>query len=881
MKIKKLVIFWFWNYKKEVEIDFSQLDEKKAYCLVTWENWVGKSMLFELIVNCLTSTWRVSNLKELANQEVLDSWKDCFVKLHLDDEKWSEYVIEKIVENKNLSLYIEFYRIDKNWNVIYISRWNKESRKAIEEFIQIDSNSIYDSIYSSQWELLSFFNRTPDEARRIIMNLLWTEQYLDKSKTSFSIARSLNSRLKELEEERWIKIEETEDEINEKIKNNKKDILELEQKEKNKKLLNEIKEDDFEFDSYISIKNKYENTEIEEIDEEQVEKEWKENVEKIKKLQKDINDLENNIQRKKELKEEISNIEEKIKKVNKDNKEIKDIEKLEVNKNDIQKIIEEKKNKNLILENNKNQVKLNLEKKKKEYESFKESISNKSKDNETLNISKEIIEKWEIIEEDIIDSLKENIEWIKKDKERISEENAVKKSELKKLEDLLESWNTIICQCCNSIVSKENIEHYRIFIKENLKDSSKVKDQEEENKKIIKKIDELKKETSLLEKEILDIDDLIKFSDTVIEYNWEIIKLKKIEEEFNELNKEDLKNKSISQLEIELKEIEEEISIQKEIKMLNERKEEFIEKMKLIIDLIWDKNIEDLKSEEEKLEKYTEELREKYRAYRRYKELKNEYQIQKLKYEKISDRIKNYSWKEDINEDNFKEIYNEIIQENTDIDFSNEIEKLEKEIKEKEKLLIEIERNREINKKIDFLSKEKMQYEHLWEVYDYIAKELYKKALPVIKNTVNDKLNISSKWKYQFHIETEKDWKEVFIPKIHLVWDTLENSRSVNTLSWWEATWVATALREAFTLLASKRSWFQWSFWVFDETFWNQDWEHLDSLIEALMKNSFLKQVFLITHDNEAKDKIRMLWWQELTLYKDEDWSTQVKFTSY
>lgn len=898
MKIKKLSIFWFWNYKKEVEIDFSELDENKAYCLVTWENWVGKSMLFELIVNCLTWTWRVSNLKDLCNKDIIEQWKDCFVRLHLDDEKWSEYVIEKIIEANKLSLYIEFYRLSSDWNKFEIAHWNKEAKKAIEEFIQIDSNSIYDSIYSSQWELLSFFNRTPDEARRIIMNLLWTEQYLDKSKAALSVSRSLNSRIKELEEERWEKIEKNSVELNEEIENYKKEIDSLKQKEKNKNVLKEIQNEDFSFDEYLDNKKRFDNFDWEvSLDEEKKENEIKEKNKESKELELEINEIQNNEKRKIELSKEKQEIEDKKNEIESklnDEHKWKTVETLKSFRESNENLLNSKKEKIIKLNSDKDNSSNLLNKKKEEIENIIKELlkeeqkitdsknkEEKKREREAIQKAKNIINNFETFDDEHIEELNKAKEVFQKEKDelRIEYHTVVTKynDNVKKLKD----WNIIICHCCNSIVSEENIDHYNSKAEEyKFKDSKKeefIKNLKEETKNL-----KLKKE----EIEILWLEtrDLITFIENIEKYHFIKLEHDELNHKISEIEKElhniSIEWKSQKELEDEIKEINESIENIKEIDSLETRIKELNNKLEEVEKLIWDKDISKLEIEKNTLLKEIDSIENELKNYREYKNIKNSYELSKLKYEKLVDKIKNYTWK-DIDDNNFLEIYKWILNEDSSTDFTKEIDLFEEKIKINDKLLLEIEKHQKIENKIVFLYREKDYYDKLWEIYDFIAKDLYKKSLPLIKTIVNKKLNLSSKWKYQFHIETEKDWKEVFIPKVHLIWDSLNNARSVNTLSWWEATWVATALREAFTMLASKRSWFQWSFWVFDETFWNQDWEHLDSLIWALMENSFLKQVFLITHDNEAKDKIRMLWWQELVLYKDEDWDTQVKFISY
>jgi DNA repair exonuclease SbcCD ATPase subunit len=154
-----------------------------------------------------------------------------------------------------------------------------------------------------------------------------------------------------------------------------------------------------------------------------------------------------------------------------------------------------------------------------------------------------------------------------------------------------------------------------------------------------------------------------------------------------------------------------------------------------------------------------------------------------------------------------------------------------------------------------------MQYNHLWEIYDKIAKDLYKKAIPVIKTIVNQKLEIAEWWKYKFFIETEKDWKEVFIPKIYEAKKWIKSARPLSTASGWEAVRVACVLRDAKILLANKRFGINWEFSFNDEIFWSQDADHQNVLIDSLFSSNFASQVFFITHVPSAIERIRELSW--------------------
>lgn len=873
MKLKKLIIFWFWNYKKEVEIDFSRLDDSKSYCLVTWENWVWKSMLFELIVNCLTWTWRVSNLKDLANKEIIEQWKDCFVKLHLDDEKWSEYVIEKIIEANKLSLYIEFYRITQNWDRIDIASWNKESKKAIEEFIQIDSNSVYDSIYSCQWELLSFFNRSPDEARRIIMNLLWTEWYLDKSKNAFSIWRNIWSRIKEIEEsfmnswiQEWTK-EEIENEIDSKTKELdqlKKVLLKFDQ-------LKDIKENEFNFDFFEDISKKINEIDNQDLLNDEIEK----NENKLESSREILNNNEKKILELKNIETNLNKSKEKLNnyeiELNEKESEIKEIEKSLKNEK-----IEELKNEKEFLINEKNKLEVELnEFKKKEKELLNNWLQIFSWDEMDFHSERF----WEFNEE-LLDELNSDKKKIEEEIISLRLEHSKKREIFLENQEKIKNWNIALCECCWTLIEKDKYEEYHKNIKKFNIDIS-------DNYESIKKLKELNKE---LLKEIQDIEK---------DWKWKKEEIEFIENFVNSINfiniqKDQSKIKAklnlwrydenISSINLKIENIQKLGSLKENYRKLKEVYEEQLNELNLLSESfkkLWDKNI--IEKEIKIKNKEIEELIERIKTLRDNEKLLNEFKIQELNFLRFKEKIENFLDRKlkKTEENNLKDFYEKNIK-NQEIDNSKEkLNLLENDIKELHKKISLIEKQENEKKKLEYLEREKMYFDWLWEIYDFIAKDLYKKSLPIIKSIVNDKLSISSKWKYQFYIETEKDWKEVFIPKIHLVWESYQKSRSVSTLSWWEATWVATALREAFTLLASKRSWFQWSFWIFDETFWNQDWDHLNSLIDALMKNSFLKQVFLITHDSEAKEKIRELWGQEIELYRDKDWATQIKFNSY
>lgn len=833
MKLHSIKIFWFWNYTKEIFVDFSLLEKEKKYCLVTWKNGVGKSMLFELVVNCLTWTGRVNNLKDLVPSEIYESWRTSFVTLKLDDWKGNFYVIEKSVSKKDWN-YIEFYKERNDGSIFEIAKGNKESKKAIEEFVQINSTTIYDSIYSSQGELMSFFEKTPEEARKTIMNILGVEDYLVKSKTSFSIGRSLEARIKEIEkiieneevvEEKFEDLLKEKEKIENEIETIKKQWDEEKMRRKSLKEFQEkyithkenfIKRDLHQHSNEVHLKEYEKNWTLEEKKKKQ--EELKEKIIEIQNLKRELVSSENSSLR---IENEIKENKEKIK----GKKEIKwDLEKLESELDELQ---------TKEFENN------------AQIKTLKNSLTNS---------------------EDYFS--KKKISTLEKEKEKVNEEleqfrfsyMTISEKYNKNL-SLIKEGKFVICPCCNSVVSEENKEHFENFLKTHkIKSSSEdISVIKEENKKLLTEIEE-KKKIGLETKELLKkIESSIKAKEEVeIKKEIEILISKSEKEKI-----ESLKEK-ISQI----KDYEKVKIIKENIKKREEELETFNQKIKGIKTLI--KSLGDE-------EKIIEERTKLGEVIVTMEDLKSEIEKQKQ-----IETIENFFI--DSFNSSFKKKFKKSLEISLFIEKELSTQFIEKDVgdlkislQEVNKKILIIEKIEKENKKIDFLRKEKMYYDWIGEIYDFISKDVYKKSLPIIKNIVNKKLTVSSKGKYQFFIETKKEWKEVFIPKIYNINETEEQARAVKTLSGWEATWVAVALREAFALLASKRSGFSWDFGIFDETFWNQDQEHLDLLVSSILENSFLEQVFLVTHDEQAKEKIREMCGQEIYIGRDEEGSSKVE----
>ena len=939
MKLKQVEIYWFWNYIEPFQLDFTKFWDSKYFVLI-WENWIWKSMIFELIVDSLFDYNRWWQLKNLIPTDFRIWSERSYVHVTFD-HLWTEYRIEKST-HYNWSDYIEMFRIQW-WKEELLTEWNREAKAFISDFVWINRNAFFNSVYAEQWDLLSFIYETPWEARKIIMNLLWLEIHNIKSKNAAWLARQFWKRVdeKDLEiEALWINSEEIKFESKEEVLKEKKkyeerknkllkeidvlekkdskieeiidlikeneDILSIWEYDFNKKLeemwiiISELnlliwkkkKEALKEIESCKTDKEKF--SKLEEIID-SIKEEYLEEIQILKheeielaKKEQDLSLFWESLLSKeiKELKEENKkfwNITEwrALEQINDDIKNTNtDIQNLWLNETDEFKEVEE------ITWKDKLEKELATLIEKKTLVWFSESV-------------KSIISRWNEIKFDSIEE-EEYFNSLSNDKTELSNKiieeqkrETILNSSIEQVSDSIkdinsqiEKWEILLCLFCwhevdNHDEYKWKLKEHKVKIntweddikkaekkKEKLNDSLKSlkidREKVKNNIKLIElkisKIDfdsavEIEKEFNKIEKEISEKKSLIKKAEQV-EINKKIIKrkhltelLKKFEEE--KTNQENFKKK---------KELEE------SIKKKEEQNSWLKEKLESDIKRIKEK---DLSKKLIKLNASKDSIDMKYKEYKEMLSLLNSIKLKQTLVKSITSDLKEI-WIENISIE-VKSIPEIKLKKNKEKDFEIVEKDLDTVKEELDKLIV-------ISWKFDSLEKllrikrrfsdEQYIYNELSETYWLIANKIFDEAIPIIETLVNKKISISSNWKYWFYIDTILDWKPVFAPKIYKISEWRElSSRSVRTLSWWEAVWIATALRDAKVFLASKRTWLTWEFNINDEIFWSQDEEHREILIESIFESNFATQVFFITHVSEVIEKVKDLWWTVLKLW--------------
>lgn len=186
--------------------------------------------------------------------------------------------------------------------------------------------------------------------------------------------------------------------------------------------------------------------------------------------------------------------------------------------------------------------------------------------------------------------------------------------------------------------------------------------------------------------------------------------------------------------------------------------------------------------------------------------------------------------------------------------FSLEIEKIEKEIKENQKLREELKS----------LGEEKLYLEKLDEVLVSFKTALISRIRPALSAYAKELFIELTDGRYE-DLELNDEY-EIFI------YDQGEKF-SIDRFSGGEKDLANLCLRLAISLLISESSGVEFSFIILDEIFGSQDTSRKENILKGLakLKNRF-RQIFLITHIDDIKDSVENL----ITVLENEDGTSQL-----